>query len=76
MEEFKIGDVVQLKSGGEKMTVKNVDFPHEDQIQCEWFFKQELKLENFFIILISPFFNTKLLPKNLKMEFNQFNLVS
>lgn len=48
MEEFKIGDVVQLKSGGEKMTVKNVDFPHEDQIQCEWFFKQELKLENFF----------------------------
>ncbi|ACZ11724.1 hypothetical protein [Sulfurospirillum deleyianum] len=32
--------------------------------------------KNFFIILISPFFNTKLLSINLKMEFNQSNLVS
>ncbi len=48
MEEFTAGEVVQLKSGGEKMTIKNIGFPYEDQIQCEWFFKQELKRENFF----------------------------
>ena len=33
-EDFKVGDVVQLKSGGPKMTVNRVD---GDEISCEWF---------------------------------------
>jgi len=48
MNEFKVGDVVQLKSGGEKMTIKNIGFPHEDQIQCQWFSGKEIKIENFY----------------------------
>ncbi|WP_419767020.1 YodC family protein [Arcobacter sp.] len=48
MEEFNIGDVVVLKSGGEKMTIKSIGFPHDDQIQCQWFENQKLKLENFY----------------------------
>lgn len=46
MIEFKVGDTVQLKYGGKKMTVKNIGFPHEDQIQ--WFFNKEIKIENFY----------------------------
>jgi len=45
---FNFGDVVQLKSGGEKMTVKNIDFPYEDQIQCQWFEGKKINLENFY----------------------------
>jgi len=48
MEEFNVGDVVKMKSGGEKMTVKNIGFPYDDQIQCQWFEHNELKLENFY----------------------------
>lgn len=48
MEEFNVGDVEQLKSRGEKMTIKHIGFPHEDQIQCQWFENKELKLENFY----------------------------
>ncbi len=46
MEEFNVGDIVELKSGGEKMTVKNIGYPYDDQIQCQWFENKELKLEN------------------------------
>jgi uncharacterized protein YodC (DUF2158 family) len=34
-EEFKIGDIVQLKSGGPKMTVTNV--LSESVVQTAWF---------------------------------------
>ena len=45
MEEtvFKNGDIVQLKSGGEKMTIENFhwDKHHEkyrdDKVDCVWF---------------------------------------
>ncbi len=34
-EKYKIGDIVQLKSGGPKMTVKG---DHSDgEIHCQWF---------------------------------------
>lgn len=48
MNEFKVGDVVQLKSDGEKMTIKHIGFPNDDQIQCQWFFGKEIKIENFY----------------------------
>jgi len=48
MNEFKVGDIVQLQSGGENMTVKNIGFPHEDQIQCQWFEDKKIKIENFY----------------------------
>ena len=41
--EFKIGDVVRLKSGGPEMTVSQYPFKtvdgveHEGQVECTWF---------------------------------------
>jgi uncharacterized protein YodC (DUF2158 family) len=43
--EFKIGDVVQLKSGGPRMTVDHID-PH-GAINCIWFQGQERKSAAF-----------------------------
>ncbi|EHH07540.1 hypothetical protein ATCR1_06726 [Agrobacterium tumefaciens CCNWGS0286] len=39
-EEIAVGDVVQLKSGGPKMTVSNIDeYGYEDRLSaaCDWF---------------------------------------
>ena len=51
MADFKIGDVVQLKSGGPKMTVYefsgrpgNEDF----EVRCTWFEKSS-QLNNWFL---------------------------
>lgn len=41
-EEFKIGDVVRLKSGGPDMTVVSLNensMTHKGQIKCQWFEK-------------------------------------
>lgn len=41
-EQFKIGDVVQLASGGPKMTVNYVDVGHKPfKIWCLWFDRSE-----------------------------------
>lgn len=37
---FKPGDVVQLNSGGPRMTVSEVD---ERRVYCEWFIEGEVK---------------------------------
>ena len=42
MEKFEVGDVVQLKSGGPRMTVSAVDVPVLEQnadadLTCDWF---------------------------------------
>lgn len=34
-DEFEIGDVVKLKSGGEKMTIEEID--GEGYVSCVWF---------------------------------------
>ena len=34
-QEFKIGDVVKLKSGGPTMTVNNIE--ENGEIYCQWF---------------------------------------
>jgi len=50
--KFNIGDVIQLKSGGEKMTVKNIGFPYENQIQCQWFEGKKINLVNFYPVML------------------------
>lgn len=37
MAQFKVGDVVQLKSGGPKMTVAEV--LSDGKLWCQWFIK-------------------------------------
>ena len=34
---FKIGDIVQLKSGGPKMTVTNIPIGQRDIVHTSWF---------------------------------------
>lgn len=36
-EEFKVGDVVVLKSGGPRMTVAVIETEYGNQIVCKWF---------------------------------------
>ncbi|KTC81761.1 YodC family protein [Legionella brunensis] len=45
--QFKVGDVVILKSGGPKMTVVSVEA--ENELRCTWFVNGEIK-EDFFIL--------------------------
>jgi uncharacterized protein YodC (DUF2158 family) len=49
-EEFKIGDVVQLKSGGPKMTVTSVGVEHYSEkpvVSCVWFVETKESRGNF-----------------------------
>lgn len=47
--DIKIGDVVQLKSGGPKMTVSNIGEYHARQmVLCTWFDKKEEHQEKLF----------------------------
>lgn len=43
-ETFAVGDVVQLKSGGESMTVEGVD---GDDVSCVWFEGKRVQRESF-----------------------------
>jgi uncharacterized protein YodC (DUF2158 family) len=49
---FKVGDVVQLKSGGPPMTVQEIiNLPGEPFVRCSWFItvkgNQKLNVESF-----------------------------
>jgi uncharacterized protein YodC (DUF2158 family) len=44
MNDFKIGDIVQLKSGGPKMTVEKVG---ATGITCQWFAGSKLEMGHF-----------------------------
>ena len=46
MAELKVGDVVQLKSGGPKMTIADTK-PNPAGILCTWFDKAEVKSSRF-----------------------------
>ncbi len=46
MDVFKIGDLVHLKSGGPKMTVKSVDLEN-DKVYCQWFVGNNLHQKHF-----------------------------
>ena len=43
--EFKVGDVVQLKSGGPRMAVDRVEA--DGIVHCSWFDKAERKTDAF-----------------------------
>ncbi len=45
---MKVGDVVQLKSGGPLMTVSDID---NDEVYCNWFDKNNKLVENSFRLL-------------------------
>lgn len=46
MEDFKIGDIVQLKSGGPKMTVNDVS-QAVTGLWCQWFKGSKLERGHF-----------------------------
>ena len=43
--EFMVGDVVQLRSGGTRMTIEHID---GDQVACTWFESKTLERATFF----------------------------
>jgi uncharacterized protein YodC (DUF2158 family) len=47
--QFKAGDVVQLKSGGPKMTVNGPSTGNQQVINCSWFDKDEKLAHGDFI---------------------------
>ena len=49
-DQFKLGDVVQLKSGGPKMTVTEVgnDISQKPRVWCEWFNEKNQKISDDF----------------------------
>lgn len=40
MSEFKVGDVVRLKSGGPQMTIH--DFLEDGKVECAWFDEKKI----------------------------------
>ena len=42
--DFRIGDVVQLRSGGTRMTIEHID---GDQVACTWFEGKKLERATF-----------------------------
>lgn len=58
VNKFKKGDVVQLKSGGQKMTVESYSWNdhtksyRDDKVDCVWFVGATLKRESFFDYLL------------------------
>ena len=48
---FRVGDVVQLKSGGPLMTVSEID---GNVVHCRWFLQQEEKSSSFPSELLQP----------------------
>ncbi len=44
---FKVGDVVQLKSGGPDMTVSRIDMSDKNTLYCAWFGGRKLEHGNF-----------------------------
>lgn len=44
-QQWKIGDVVQLKSGGPQMTVTRVH--HDGDVDCQWFYRTDAQSGTF-----------------------------
>ncbi|MDD5219585.1 MAG: DUF2158 domain-containing protein [Candidatus Bipolaricaulis sp.] len=53
-QQFKVGDLVMLKSGGPKMTVSAIS-PNGAAIECMWFDKKdERQFDTFSPSVLSP----------------------
>lgn len=50
MTEFKVGDVVRLKSGGPSMTVVGFQKTHPSMASCVWFLSGEELYKEFFTV--------------------------
>ncbi len=50
--EFKIGDVVQLKSGGPRMSVDRIE--PGGIVHCSWFDKTERRADMFNAVTLRP----------------------
>jgi len=50
-ESFSVGDVVQLKSGGEPMTVEEV---HGNDVSCVWFEGKKDHRQTFIAATLKP----------------------
>jgi uncharacterized protein YodC (DUF2158 family) len=46
-KKFKVGQVVQLRSGGPDMTVSDRDIMDEDHVWCQWFGGRKLEQGRF-----------------------------
>lgn len=53
---FTIGDIVQLKSGGPKMTISRIVGDREEGItvECQWFVDGDLRQAFFHVYAIIP----------------------
>jgi uncharacterized protein YodC (DUF2158 family) len=49
MEQLQVGDIVQLKSGGPKMTIEKISNYASGQVmaRCAWFIQDNQKAEVF-----------------------------
>ncbi|WP_175692748.1 YodC family protein [Burkholderia ambifaria] len=45
--KFKIGDIVQLKSGGPEMTVQTLPYERNSRYRCQWFAGKKLESGEF-----------------------------
>jgi uncharacterized protein YodC (DUF2158 family) len=46
-DKFKVGDIVQLKSGGPEMTVNQGPVSYRDAYHCQWFAGKKLESGDF-----------------------------
>ncbi len=61
--QFKVGDIVELSSGGPPMTVKTIFGEKKTKATCSWFNdKKELKTEAFELAQLKPASPTKFAP--------------
>lgn len=44
---FKVGDIVQLKSGGPEMTIQRLPSQHSSNYTCQWFAGKKLESGHF-----------------------------
>jgi uncharacterized protein YodC (DUF2158 family) len=58
-QKFKIGDIVQLKSGGPEMTVQSLPASNSTTYRCQWFAGKKLESGPFPEESIKPVADTK-----------------
>ncbi|MGC2970456.1 YodC family protein [Paraburkholderia aspalathi] len=57
--KFKIGDIVQLKSGGPEMTVQSIPSSTSSSYRCQWFAGKKLESGPFPEESLKPVTETK-----------------